>query len=261
MAREAPETPEVTETDTKGKSRWTEFLTPISIGIAAIGLLINFVMQFQSQIKEDVKRQTDQEKVLVDRQIEYLQGTLKELRSSLNTNEATTLRLRADFDEQSARLKSLERIAKYLPQAGLSFAAISVVASAKNCQAVVIRPTNEPGYTSRFTSICTIPKRLLQAIPDDAKIIASVLANSHYNLRLTENQMVGSLDISEIAEAQPPNDRGSEGHAETIITLNDLTRQGGTFFLSRPYVPGEWSPLTDRGFVWIGTVIIYFQAP
>jgi len=238
MAGEGLETPDIVEREGK-KSRWTEFLTPISIGIAAIGLIVNFVMQFQEQIKKDVKDTVD-----------HLQRLTEE--------NATNIRaLRTQLDGEAA---ILSRVSRYVPQTGVTYASIPISASDDNCEATKIRKPPDGFYPpSAFTSICTISKDALTAIPPGSKIIASVLANSHYNLRLVGNDQVGSLSITSIARKQPPNDRGSEGHAETIITLNDVTLDGGTFFVSRPYT--TWSPHSDTGWLWIGSMIVFYTPP
>jgi hypothetical protein len=260
MSPESAKTPEVVEPDHEAKSRWTEFVTPISIGVAAIGLIINFVFSFQSQIKEDVRGQFSQEKELMDNKMKDLQDHVTRADKIASEHADDLRRLRDEIGELSSRIKSagtiLDRVTKYMPEA--VYKSITVQANDDNCKSVMIRDDYDKSHTSPFTSICTISKELLQNIPENAKIVGAVIANSHYNLRLTANRTVGSLDIFDIAKSQAVNDRGSEGHAETIITLNDLTRQGGTFFVSRPYEQTGWSPHSDSHWVWIGTVLVYY---
>ena len=162
MARESSEPPEVVKADGKERARWSEFLTPISIGIAAIGLIINFVLQFQSQIKDDVKGQVNSLNEQTKGRIKDLQDDITRIAKINNDHEDRIRAMRAELDERSAQLKSaitsLANIQKYIPQSGLSFAPISVSASDENCRSVIIRDNPDQTHQSPFTSICTIPK-------------------------------------------------------------------------------------------------------
>lgn len=254
--------------DAKERPRWTDLLTPISIVIAAIGLLVNFAFQFQSQITENVTSRLAQSKEEIQNALRQ-ERDLFEQKSQIAAQklagdyEAKMREIRAELSRQAAELKSdsaaLDRIVK-LPQAGLAFKPIEISASASNCENVTVQDILDRTHTSKITAICTISKEALKDIPENAKIVVAEIANSHYNLRLTTNKKVGSIDISELAKAQSASDRGSEGHAETIITLNDLTRQGGTFFVSRPSQEG-WSPHTDTHWLWIGWILVYYYSP
>lgn len=246
-----------------------QLLGILSILFAILTFFLNFLFNFQKDIRLEVSNDIRAGAVLTDVKLASMQTEIDRDNNRISSVEKLLSDLQSTQNILNLQIEESEReLAKIKEELHLSMTALSdltlkpvvvqISADLRNCEPVKSKRPDQPAVFSKITSLCTIPKRALNALPATANIRAVAKGNSHYNLRLVKNTRVGEIEVAEMALRQSPSDRGSAGHAETIITINDVSHEGGTFFISRPAQEG-WSLHNDQGWIWIGSLIVYYS--